>query len=268
MKRLLHIKLILISLLMLFSACNEDFWFDFLLGPQPKFIDDNEYAPGLSILGVIRPDSLDSEPLSYVLVEKLIGAVNTEPDSFNIVDAKVMVYKINDNVIVDSFEFIFDTTQLFPSIYRPVDFQPQAGETYTIQCKKEGLPLVTATTTVPDVPIIENDLITIIPNKVQFSILSHPSASLYDVFLFSGNFSIKKRVLKDPNGSTFIDISTNEVLDENAFIIIYVYDANLSSYITAPNIFIKPNTYRPPFSNVSGGYGCFGSMNLMVKNIY
>ncbi len=267
MKRKLLVNLIFISLLILFSSCSDDFWFDFLLGPQPKFIDDNEFTPGLSILGVIRPDSIDSEPLSYILVEKLIAAVNTEPDSFNIVDAQVMVFKINDNVIVDSFEFVFDTTQLFPSIYRPVDFQPQAGDSYTIRCRKEGLPELTASTTVPNVPAIENDLITVTANKVQFSILSHPSASLYDVFLFSGNYPIMKRVLKDQNGSTFIEIILNESLDENAFVIIYAYDANLSSYVTAPNIFIKPNTYRPPFSNVTGGYGCFGSMNILVRNI-
>jgi len=268
MNTLLRFKIVLLSLFLMLSACSDDFWFDFLLGPQPNFIEDNDFTPGLSILGIIRPDSIENRSLSYVLVEKLIAAVNTNPDSFNVIDAKVMVYHIVDEEKIDSFEFVFDTTQFFPSIYRPVDFQPQAGNSYSISCTWEGLPEVTAETTVPEVPEIVDDAITINGSCVQFSILSHPLAAMYDIYLFSGNFPSIKRVLKATNGNTYIEIMANEEIESGSFIIIYAYDANLSSYLTAPNIFIKPNTYRQPFSMVKGGYGCFGSMNFLVRDIY
>lgn len=262
-----HIIALLISAFLIFTSCSEDFLFDFLLGPQPRFIGDKEYTTGLNIFGIIRTDSLDSKSLSYVLVEKVIPAVSSVSDSFNIIDAQVMVYRIVDDIAVDSFEFYYDTTQLFPSIYRPYNLQPQAGDTYDIRCTRDGLPEVTATTTVPEVPVIENDDIIIAGNSIRFTIVSHPSAAMYDVCLLSGNYFNSVRLLQSTTGNTSVEISFKGNLDPDAWIVIYAYDTNLSGYITSPNIFIKPNTYRPFFTTVNGGYGCFGSMNLLIREL-
>jgi len=267
MKITKRIITLFISAFLIFTSCSEDFLFDFLLGPQPRFIGDEEYTPGLNILGIIRPDSLDSESLSYVLVEKVIHAVSSVSDSFNVIDARVMVYRIMDDIAVDSFEFYYDTTQLFPSIYRPQNLQPRAGDTYYIRCTRGRLPEVTATTTVPDVPVIENDDVVISENSIRFKIESHPSAAMYDVYVFSGNYFNSARLLQSASGTTPVEISFNGDPDPDAFIIIYAYDNNLSGYLTSPNIFIKPNTYRPFFSTVNGGYGCFGSMNLLIREL-
>jgi hypothetical protein len=256
-----------ISAFLIFTSCSEDFLFDFLLGPQPRFIGNEEYIPGLNILGIIRPDSLDSKSLSYILVEKVIPAVSNVPDSFNVIDARVMVYRIMDDIAVDSFEFYYDTTQLFPSIYRPQNLQPRAGDTYYVRCTREGLPEVTATTTVPDVPVIENDNVVISENSIRFTIVSHPSAAMYDVVLLSGSYFNSARLLQSTDGNTPVEISYSGNLGPDSWILIYAYDTNLSDYLTSPNIFIKPNTYRPFFTTVNGGYGCFGSMNLLIKEL-
>jgi len=261
------VKSLILSALLIFTSCSEDFMFDFLLGPQPRFIGDEEYSPGLNILGIIRPDFLGSKSLSYVLVEKVIPAVSSRPDSFNVIDAQVMVYRLMDDIAVDSFKFYYDTTQLFPSIYRPRNLQPRAGDTYYISCTREGLPEVTATTTVPEVPVIENDDIIISGNSIRFRIESHPSAAMYDVVLLSGSYFNSARLLQSADGNTPVEISFTADLDPDSRILIYAYDANLSDYLTSPNIFIKPNTYRPFFTTVNGGYGCFGSLNLLIKEL-
>jgi hypothetical protein len=158
-------------------------------------------------------------------------------------------------------------TQLFPSIYRSQNLQPCAGDTYYIRCTREGLPEVTATTTVPEVPVIENDSIIISGNSIRFKIESHPSAAMYDVVLLSGSYYNSARLLQSADGNTPVEMSFSGNFGPDSRILIYAYDTNLSDYLTSPNIFIKPNTYRPFFTTVDGGYGCFGSMNLLIKEL-
>ncbi len=252
----------LISILL--SSCSDDFLFDFLLGPQPTFIDETDYNPGLSILGILRPDSLNSKPFSYVVVEKLIPAVSSSPDSFNVIDAKVVVYRMLNGEQIDSIEFLFDSTQLFPAFYRPLDFYPQAGESFSIRCEREGLPTLTAETTIPNVPVVVEGSFAITPSSVKFSIMNDSSAFLYDVHYSLGEVASFVRFVKNKSGNTQVEVFHHGTIQAGAKVAIYAYDVNLSAYLTAPNIFIKPNTYRLPFSTVYGGYGCFGSINLLV----
>jgi hypothetical protein len=144
---------------------------------------------------------------------------------------------------------------------------PQAGQTFSIKCFKEGFPEVIAQTTVPQVPSIFMDEVRVVGNRIEFSIVADTSAALYDVYLFSGEFVNTTRLLQNENDMVHVSLSFEGVLDTQAYIAIYAYDVNLSSFLTAPNIFIKPNTYRPPFSTVNGGYGCFGSLNLLIWKI-
>ena len=69
--------------------------------------------------------------------------------------------------------------------------------------------------------------------------------------------------------SYFFNRSFCQTVDINSGtqLIIYAYDQNLSEYFAAANLSFKPNTYRPPFTNVQNGYGCFWSLNLLVKNL-
>jgi len=54
--------------------------------------------------------------------------------------------------------------------------------------------------------------------------------------------------------------------ETKGFLAIYAYDLNLTKYFTA-SISIKPNTYQPAYSTVQNGYGSFGSLNILYKNI-
>ena len=260
-------KSLFIAAIALFSSCNSEFWFDFLLGPQPKFIEEVEFEPALNILGVIRPDSANGIPMSFVLLNQLMQAVTSEIDTTSLKDADIEVSLMEDGQPIQSFTFAYDSTQQFPTIYRPIDFSPQAGNTYSLRCYRDGFPELTATTTVPQVPVIEDDFISVSGNALHFSIVADSTAALYDIYLFSGFMPVFTRTMKAQSGNTSITLKFNGNLSDDAVLAIYAYDSKLSAYVTSPNVFFKPNTYRPPFTNVDGGYGCFGSLNLLVRTI-
>jgi hypothetical protein len=129
------------------------------------------------------------------------------------------------------------------------------------------LPVLTAETVFPNQPVIVNDSVSVANNKVQFSLNADTTAFLYDVYLFIGTDQTYQRVLRAKTGSTTIELNADIPVVAGAKLLIYAYDKNLSEYLTAANLFYKPNTYRPPFSTVENGYGCFGSMNLLIKKI-
>lgn len=265
MKKLVNTILLLGSSLLLLSSCSDDLLFDFLLGPQPNFIVEDNSEPALSVFGVIRPDSVQGKGMSFVLVEKIMNAINQTPDSFQISDANVMVYTLENEIAVDSFLFSFDTASSFPALYRADSFSPIGGQTVKIVCEREGFPQVTAQTTIPQVPKLYGDIV-VNKNSITFSIADDPLAELYDVFLLTnGTMLAFERMVKQEAGSTSVKLSFFGSLPTDASVLIYAYDTNLAQYVTSPNVFFKPNTYRPPYSSVDGGFGCFGSMNMLVK---
>ena len=252
--------------LSLFYACSDDDVFNVVIGSQPTFVDGHQFEPGLNIFGVIRPDSIDAKPMNLIYIEKVIAAVSDKEDSTTVADFSTTIYKINNNVITDSLSYMFqypDTT----IIHKPTDFSPLPGNHFKIICQSSGLPVLTAETVIPNQPVIDNDTIYLANNKAHFSIISDTTAFLYDIYLFIGNNQTSQRVLRAKTGNTPVDIDATIPAGTPAKLTIYAYDKNLSEYLTAANLFIKPNTYRPPFSTVQNGYGCFGSLNLLSKKL-
>jgi hypothetical protein len=260
--------IIYITVIIMVSACTNDNLYDFLLGPQPNFIDHQKLNPGLNIFGILRPDSVDGHPMSFVLVQKIVPAIN-ETDSFSleINDAFVMIYQLNNGSVNDSFPFNYDRNDSTNSKYRPSKFSPKAGDHFKIVCKAEELPDLTGETIIPGIPLIEYDTIYTESNKIRFSVLNDSSAAMYDIYLNTGSNTYTKRIIKAETGNTAVEIETGDNILLHAQLTIYVYDKNLAEYFTAANVFIKPNTYRPPFSMVENGYGCFGSMNILHRQL-
>jgi hypothetical protein len=127
------------------------------------------------------------------------------------------------------------------------------------------LPVLTAETIIPAQPSILNNSIIIENNSVKFTIIEDRTAFLYDVVLYIGSKKYSQRVLRATDGNTEVEFLVENINNTVRKIVIYGYDKNLSEYLTAQNLFIKPNTYRPPFSTVQNGYGCFGSLNIFSK---
>jgi hypothetical protein len=257
---------IAVCLFLLTNGCSKDSFFDLVIGGQPTFEDSHPFVAGINIFAVIRPDSIDAKSMNVINIEKVIPAVSNADDSTTLTDFNAVIYKINNNIIIDSLSFIFsypDTT----FTHQPSDFKPLPGNHFKISCKSTGLPVLTAETVIPNQPVILNDIIYIDTNNIQFSILADSTAFLYDIYLFVGSNQYYQRILRAKSGNTSIEIDANFLGMVDKKLLIYAYDKNLSEYFTAPNLFIKPNTYRPPFSNVQNGYGCFGSLNLLSKKL-
>ena len=267
--RKLTIVSILLSITILFSDCSKDSLYDFFIGPQPNFIGDHKFVPGLNIFGIIRPDSIKSIPMTFVHVEKVIPAISDELDTFAVDNAHVVLYKIENDSTEDSLVLTYINPQgTFPlPDYRPDKFSPKSGERYRIVCTAKDLPVLTAETVVPNVPQLEGDSLIEAGSNVQFSILNDSSAAMYDIYLIVNGNTFTQRVVREQAGNTYVEIEFAGDINSAAQLIIYAYDQNLSKYFAAANLSFKPNTYRPPFTNVQNGYGCFGSLNLLVKNL-
>ena len=262
----LHQITLSLSLLLLFNGCSKENLTDLVIGAQPIFIDGHQFVAGLNIFGVIRPDSVNGKSMNVIYVEKVIRAVSRTEDSTTVSDFNATIYKTIDNRMVDSLCFTYkypDTT----FTHQPTDFKPLPGNRFQIVCKSPGLPTLTAETVIPNQPAIVNNSISTANHKVQFSILEDSTAFLYDVYLFVGTNQHYQRMLRADSGNTPIEFDVDLSDTTVNKLVIYAYDKNLSEYLTEPNLFIKPNTYRPPFSIVQNGYGCFGSLNLLSKKL-
>lgn len=264
MKMKLHIKLIfLLTITIGISACEE-----MILGPQPHFLEDVTYEPMLNIMGVLRPDSMQSFPMTFIQVEKTVIVPYDTNESTDVFNAKVEVYKMENNQPIDTI--VFHQTRFggafVDSTYRSDAFYPKAGETYSVLCQYENLPILTSETTIPDEPQIAGNLINFKLTRIKFSIVLDSAINLYDVVLtVNGEAYTMQRYFRE----NYKDVDISLPVSMSAFsttdtveMIVYAYDKKLSEYMTNSPSAIWPNTYQPAYSTVENGYGCFGSLNL------
>lgn len=238
-------------------------------GPQPSYIDKPEYEQKLNILGMLRPDSLQGRPRSFVHVEKAISIYDVD-DSLAIEEVEVRIIKLSHNVPVDSVQLRYSDLNGFydTKAYRNEIFFPCAHTTYEIKCKKEGFPELKGKTTVPSEPEIIAESVDFSNNNVSFTIKSDSLTSLYYVYLeVCGNYFFKQFVKKSDE-NTDVLFHLPEVCNVySAKVTIIAYDNNMAEYISY-NVNIKPNTYREDYSTVENGYGCFGSLNITEQDIF
>ena len=266
MKKQMYYISLGLCLSVLIDGCSKDKLFDFVIGSQPTFEDGHAFVAGINVFAVIRPDSTDGKSMNLIHIEKVIPAISSTDDSTTLTDFNAVVYKIVNKVITDSLSFTFtypDTT----FTHKPTDFKPEPGNHFKMICQSPGLPDLSAETVIPNQPVIAGNSINTAMNKIQFSITADTTAFLYDIYLFVGRNQYYQRILRAKTGDTSVAIDVDVSSATNTTLVIYAYDKNLSEYLTAPNLFIKPNTYRPPFSTVQHGYGCFGSLNLLTKKL-
>jgi len=234
-------------------------------GPQPHYLEDVEHEPKLNVFGILRPDSLEGLPLSYVHLEFSFPTDNI-PDSSIISDAEVKIMKMNGASDVDSFSLVYSNFDVFPTQeYRHTSFFPQKG-TYQLICRKEGFPVLSAETTVPSIPIVLEETIQRQGNSLSFQIMRDEQVGLYEVVLEGSNWLIKDRFLRPESGNVPISFSLDGIPSGASQLTIYAFDLNLSEYLTV-NLSIKPNIYQKDFGTVENGFGCFGAMNIYRKVI-
>ncbi len=234
-------------------------------GPQPRYIENLSFIPMLNILGVLRPDTLEGLPQSFVHLEKSYP-FNEFPDSTIITDAQVILYKYEGTAIVDSVRLTYSNYQAnFQTWeYRDSTYFPETGVSYGISCNRQGFPNLKGLTCVPQIPVIDDDSIQITAERLSFKIKRDSQVALYDIYFLVGDRTYQSRLRRPETGDTEVVLELNQLPAGEGELLVYGYDLNLSEYITY-NISIKPNTYRAPYSTVENGYGCFGSLNVYKK---
>jgi len=227
MKKQLYKFLFTACLSLLFVGCNDDTRFVILFGQQPTFLGGHPFVQGLNIFGVIRPDSVGQKSMNLIYLEKVIPAVSPTPDSTVLLDFNVQLLKIDQQIVVDSLCYSYhypDTTYT----HHPSNFGSQAGNHFKIICKSAGLPILTAETVVPNLPVIVGNAIITSPDKAKFSVAADTTAFLYDVYLFVDGQQYFQRILRANSGNTYVEMTATLSSSQHRKLMIYAYDKNLS----------------------------------------
>jgi hypothetical protein len=260
MKRYFYITIILVSLI----ACKETT--DFYLGIplQPKF-EENSYTPGLNIFGVLRSDSTGNYNNSFIEIQKVMPALGNN-DSIEVDTVLVNIENISGTSPYFSYGFKLtngDST-FKKSNYRPVTpFDPKPGDIYAIVCEYPDLPVLRATTIIPNKAEILFESYFTTNEFLSFEILSDSTFFMLDVYLYSGGTIIlSSRYATENNANTLIEMSVNGTSVDS--VIIFSYDYNMAKYYLTSNTSLNFNKYRNSYSTVENGYGVFGSLNKNV----
>lgn len=264
MRKILYSTGFLVVLLMLVTGCEKmaDWYIGIPL--QPDFTEKN-FDPGMNIFGVLRPDSTGRSNNSFVYVQQVLPAVGDTTTAWEVTDAKVEVFtEDTEDILVVPFVILHQDSIPERAYYRPeTSFTPQAGEVYKLYCQAEGLPVLEAETRVPAQPQIPEGSMGTDARTVSFTILTDTVCHLLDVYLVSGGAYQTMRLVPGSQGTTTIAFSSATDISHGT-IMIFAYDRHLASYYVTSNVSVNFNKFRKPYSTVQGGYGVFGSLNILI----
>jgi hypothetical protein len=251
-----------------FFSCKETL--DVYLGvPLQPDITENNYEPGLNIIGILRPDFTDTINRSFVHAQEVAPAINNypefTPDSMIIKTADIAISNTSGNVYefeYTQYDNLFDEFQ-----YRPTsDFRPHAGESYFISCSYSDLPVLTSSTIIPNEPKVIEGSIFLENDKIRLELEADTSIFLFEIYSFAQDKNTGfTRVVSNRFTATPLEITISEPQPDR--IVIYGYDYNLTSYVLNSNTSLNFNKYRQPFGNVENGYGVFGSLNYILYSL-
>jgi hypothetical protein len=249
-------KIYFAILVMLLSSCQETLELYVGLPMQPKN-ESAVFEPGLNVFGILKSgptlDTLNHYfeiqqilELSDTISPMMIEGANVQLECATALPAQYNLYEYANGLYSDS----------------TMQFKP--GEHWDFTCTIDTN-RVTSSTTIPNVPVVLTSSIQQNEGNITFAIEPDNSAYLYDVYFVSDKSVAYKRILPENGAETKV-----ELLVENAagatfkYLYVFAYDKNYENYVATSNIFFKPNAYRPKFTTVDGGYGCFCSVSSCV----
>jgi len=260
-------NIILIITIFVITSCKEAT--DLYLGIplQPRF-DENSYVPGLNIFGILRNDSTEIYNNSFIEIQKVMPAVGG-PDSLTVDTVLVTIKKVSNSTSTESYNFSltdFDST-FSQSNYRPEGiFTPEPGEIYSIECDYPELPVLRATTIIPQKAEIVINSIQATSSSLSFEIKEDSTFFMLDVYFYSGpNLAAMIRQAAESGKNTYFETPINEKNIDS--VIVFSYDFNIAKYYLTTNTSLNFNKYRNSYSTVENGYGVFGSLNKNIIKI-
>ena len=173
-------------------------------------------------------------------------------------------FSINDaDITLQSDSNYYNLDLVGEGLYFNLEIAPVPGQEWNYTCIYDTFE-VTSQTIIPNMPVVSESTIEINDGSIKFSIDYDASAFMYDVYFIDEYSLITKRIVPEYGNDIEVqlDIEYNESSAVNLLYVI-AYDQKYEQYITTSNIIFKPNAYRPRFTTVDGGYGCFGSLTSL-----
>jgi len=247
---------VLFSLVLSLASCEKalEIYIGFPL--QPTNIN-SVYEPGLNVFGVLKAGDTMDTINHYFEVLNIPHVFDTTSD-IAVYNAQITLVRNTDTLTL---------SQNDDGLYYNYEIVPVPGDTWGYSCVYDTFN-ITSATTIPNMPVVDPNSISRSNGSLNFTIDYDSSAFMYDVYYIDEYSFVKKRFV--PDNSTDIevrlDIDYNELSAIN-LLYVFAYDKNYERYITTSNIFFKPNAFRPRFTTVNGGYGCFGSLSSLQVDL-
>lgn len=242
---------VVFSLGFLVSSCEKMFEAYVGLPMQPDNIN-SVYQPGLNVFGLLKAGPILDTSTHFFEVQYIIHVFDTS--DISIYDADISLQHANTS---------YNLTHFGDGRYFNEELAPMPGQEWNYTCVYDTFE-VTSTTIIPNTPVVKESTIVIKNASLAFSIDYDASAYMYDVYYIDEYSYASKRIVPANAGEIEVqlDIEYNE---SSAIHLLYViaYDQKYEQYISTSNIFFKPNAFRPRFTTVDGGYGCFGSLSSL-----
>lgn len=265
MKNLIYILVFALSL----SSCTKEDLFDIFIGAQPNFYEEDNYDKQLNVFTILQPEINGGFSKSIFELSRTRQALNdTLNDSILLSGSTITLLKLKDQLVIDTLRFIYfwrDSLVLDPASDQNSSFTLEEHFSYHLEINSEGFSTIQADCTPPAKPSLATE-VSIAGGTISFSLKNDTSIYLYEVFLVYEDLLTSPYRIQPQNDQEETLASLENSYPEKSLqkMLIYSYDINLSTYYSFSNVFIKPNTYRPPFTTVEGGYGCFGAINELV----
>lgn len=267
MRQLIYIFLSLILL----NACSKEDLIDIFIGAQPDFYEEDNYDKQLNVFAILQADSSGGFSKSIFELSRTRQALNdTLNDSIVLSGSIVTLLKTEGQSTIDSIRFSYYNTESLifdPELNQNSSFKLEEGFEYRLRIVCEGFSTLNAYCNLPAKPELATE-ITSGDENISFSLKNDTSIYLYEVFLVYNDLLTSPFRIEPQNYQEETTVVLRNKFPDKDLqkMLIYSYDKNLTTYYSFSNVFIKPNTYRPPFTTVEGAYGCFGAINeLMYK---
>ncbi|MDA3879875.1 MAG: hypothetical protein PF436_05750 [Prolixibacteraceae bacterium] len=252
--------ILMLLLVILFAGCLKVGEYYTGLHMQPD-MDGVKFEPGLNIFGVVKCGSSLDSANHYFEVQKILNLNKSDDTTIQIFDAEINLHR---QATTDT-QFSYLPQLAADSLYIDRQIEVTPGDQWIFTCTHDSF-YVSATCVVPQQPQLQSE-VQLNEHSLSLSLLPDSTAFLYQIYVIeNGNFDIMQYV-PTPGKPVGIEFPLSwQPSTGNGQVYIFAYDKNFRVYNTTSNTFFKPNTYRPSFSTVNGGYGVFGAVSSTLVN--
>jgi len=232
-------------------------------GPMPKSIIDTEYVESLNIMGILRLDGEIGNSFIHVQRTMTTEEIYTLEADPSIRNATVIIIDQDSD---DSWIFQHSADTLYFGYYYDSTFVPIYGHTYELTITADSLPILTASTTIPQQPHLNNYAVDYQSRNISLDLVLTSDTYQYNIYLLFPDNVMESTLEGGRNTHEIVTFSWSIERGDPTSLMVVGMDKNLTRYNNSSISFI-PNTYHKDESTVNNGYGCFGSVAVTTVRL-